>query len=260
MRQAFTRLGLYTSRDGVRWNRSCGDGGWVSGGEPGSADYGMMCFCAGGEPLVHNGQMVIPCKAAVRARCWTSLSSTERCCGRADNATPIKQEQLTSALPGDFSSKPLASGADFYADQKKWWDERTQLLGFAGETADWSQNWHKRSVGGLILREDGWAKLAPAYEHGRVVTKQFLFDGSALRVNADCKFGYLKVEVLDTELEAYPGFGEDECEPVHDPDPGRIWHDVSWRGGEVSSLQGKPVRLVFHLHEASLYSFQFVQA
>ena len=52
VRQAFTRLGLYTSRDGVRWNRSCGDGGWVSGGEPGSADYGMMCFCAGGEPLV----------------------------------------------------------------------------------------------------------------------------------------------------------------------------------------------------------------
>ena len=35
---------------------------------------------------------------------------------------------------------------------------------------------------------------------------------------------------------------------------------MSWRGGEVSSLQGKPVRLVFHLHEASLYSFQFVQA
>ena len=41
-----------------------------------------------------------------------------------------------------------------------------------------------RSIGALILREDGWARLQPSYERGRVITRQFVFEGNALQRNA----------------------------------------------------------------------------
>jgi hypothetical protein len=62
-----------------------------------------------------------------------------------------------------------------------------------------------------------------------------------------------------------PGFGLRECKPLHASEgEAVIWHTVQWRrggGGNIASslreLCGKPVRLCFHLHEASLFSFEF---
>jgi hypothetical protein len=56
----------------------------------------------------------------------------------------------------------------------------------------------------------------------------------------------------------YEGFSARECDPVYSDDPNQVWHTVSWRGSrDVWALWNKPVRLVFHLHQASLYDFQF---
>ncbi len=41
--------------------------------------------------------------------------------------------------------------------------------------------------------------------------------------------------------------------------PDRVWHTISWQGSsELRALWNKPVRIRFHLHEVSLYSFQFI--
>ena len=41
----------------------------------------------------------------------------------------------------------------------------------------------------------------------------------------------------------------------------KIWHTVSWKGKkDVRTLWNKPIRLVFHLHQASIYAFQFVES
>ena len=112
----------------------------------------------------------------------------------------------------------------------------------------------RRSIGALILREDGWARLQPTYERGRVITRQFVFEGDQLRINADTRGGCIRVEMLDPDFKAYASFSFDDCSPISGDD---TWHTVRWKG-DLRSLWNKPVRLVFHLNQASLFSFQFV--
>ena len=112
-------------------------------------------------------------------------------------------------------------------------------------------------MAGLILREDGWAKLFPKYETGQVYTKQFVFEGDALRVNADCSYGYVQVELLDPTFTPYAGFSAELCDPLIGP-PDQIWHTVSWQGKtDLRTLWNKPVRIRFTIREASIYAFQF---
>ena len=115
----------------------------------------------------------------------------------------------------------------------------------------------QRGIGALVLREDGWAALRPAYEAGQVITKQFIFEGNALRVNADCSYGLIRVALLDSELKPYPGFGLEDSVPLHAPSD-QIWHSAAWKDSpDMRRLWNKPVRVCFSLLESSLYGFQF---
>ena len=115
----------------------------------------------------------------------------------------------------------------------------------------------QRGIGGLVLREDGWAALRPKDELGQVVTKQFVFEGDELRVNADCAYGTMRVALLDSELRPYPGFSLEQSVPLHAPFS-QIWHTAAWEGGpDLRHLWNKPVRVQFSLIESTLYGFQF---
>jgi len=218
--QAFSRLGLYTSRDGKRWQRVGGPGPWVDTGSPGDQDYGFACFTPAGE-LVHNGKLVIPYSANPQKQSWLDRGSP----------TP-------SYPPEEFERRRQA------------WHARQALQGDP-ET--------KRAVGGLVLREDGWARLMPEYETGKAYTKQFVFEGDALRVNADCSYGYVQVELLDPTFTPYEGFSAELCDPVIGA-PDQIWHTVSWQGSsDLRALWNRPVRIRFTLREASIYAFQFFE-
>ena len=110
-------------------------------------------------------------------------------------------------------------------------------------------------LGALILREDGWAMLRPKHESGKALTRQFVFEGTRLHLNAECGFGYLRVELLDPFFKPYEGFSAEDCEPVHGQG---VWHTVSWKGrSDLRALWNKPVMACFHLYESSLYAFQF---
>ena len=216
--QAFCRLGLYTSRDGRRWQHVGGPAAWVDTGAPGEQDYGFACFTPAGA-LVHNGKMVIPYSANPQKQSW------------------LQRPPPTPHYPPEAFEK-----------QKRAWDIRQAAQGDPQT---------RRAVGGLILREDGWARLTPAYESGQVYTKQFVFEGDCLRVNADCAYGFVQVELLDPQFQPYQGFSAQLCDPVIGAGD-QIWHTVRWQGNaDLRALWNKPVRILFHLHEASLYAFQF---
>ena len=221
--QAHVKLGLYVSRDGRQWQRVGGPQPWVDNRAPGSIDYGYLCATAGGQ-LLHNGKSHILYLACPDKQSWYAHPPP----------TPMVPEST-------------------YSEGKRAWEQLGQIMGQYPR--------RPRATGVLILREDGWAELKPTYEQGRVITRQFVFEGAALRVNADAYSGYLRVEALDPYFQPYPGFSADECDPIYSDDPQRIWHRVTWQGNaDVRALWNKPVRLIFHLHQASLYAFQFVDA
>ena len=215
---AHAHLGLYASRDGKRWSRVGGPGPWVDNRGPGSSDYGFLTPTVAGQ-LLYDGNIHIPYLAS-----------------------PDKQHWFDK--PFAFNIVPEA---DFQRARAEW-----QALDQAH--GQWPTR--NRSIGTLILREDGWARLQPVYERGRVITRQFVFEGEQLHINADVHGGFIRVEILDPDFKAYAGFSADDCTPISGDD---TWHTVHWKG-DLRRLWNKPVRLIFHLNQTSLYSFEFTVA
>jgi hypothetical protein len=211
-------LALYSSRDGARFTRAHRPEPWVDNGPPGSPDYGYACFTAAGA-LTSGGRTIIPyCANPVQQ--WTIE--------RVDN--PVLAPEADRVIFTERYAIAKALGADPYSSNTR------------------------RTVGGLVLREDGYAALRSRHA-GRVLTKQFVFEGDRLRINANVQFGHARVEVLDPHHRPYIGFSAADCDPIHGDD---IWHTVTWRGNaDVRALWNTPVRLAIHLVDADLYGFAF---
>jgi hypothetical protein len=103
------------------------------------------------------------------------------------------------------------------------------------------------------LRVDGFASLDGGYDGGQVTTRPFLFEGAALKLNAKANVGQIAVELLDDQRKPIPGFTREQCAPM---EADSLEHMVGWKGASLAALQGKPVRLRFHLHNARLYSYR----
>lgn len=105
----------------------------------------------------------------------------------------------------------------------------------------------------FTYRVDGFVS-ATAEKEGMLVTKPFTFQGAKLTLNLVSQ-GETRVEVQDAEGKALPGFALEECAPLKGD---CVDEAVSWKGGALKALEGKPVRLRFVLREADLFALRFV--
>ncbi len=106
------------------------------------------------------------------------------------------------------------------------------------------------------LRLDGFACVRAGYDGGQWRTRPIRFEGKTLRLNfATSAAGEIRVEFQDSQGGPLPGFTLADSEPLIGNE---IERSVRWkRGGDVSALSGKIVRLRFTLKDASLYALQF---
>ena len=106
------------------------------------------------------------------------------------------------------------------------------------------------------LRIDGFGSLHAKSREGVVVTKPLTFDGDKLSINvATSSAGYVKVELLDQDGNAIPGFSADDSDLIFGDDLDRV---VTWKGKpDLASLANKPVRIRFIMYEADVYSLVF---
>lgn len=106
------------------------------------------------------------------------------------------------------------------------------------------------------LRLDGFVSVNAPLSGGEFITKPFTFTGSKLEINySTSAAGQVRVELLDAESKAIPGFALDDCETIYGDHISRI---VKWKSGEdVGVHAGKPVRLRFEMSDADLFSIRF---
>lgn len=109
------------------------------------------------------------------------------------------------------------------------------------------------------LRLDGLASLHAGFKGGVLTTKALRFEGDALELNyATSAAGGLRVEIVGADGEAIPGFGLEAAGELIGNDVGGA---ARWAGNaDLRALQGRPVRLRFHLRDGDLYSWRFHQA
>jgi hypothetical protein len=105
------------------------------------------------------------------------------------------------------------------------------------------------------LRLDGFASVSADYDGGEFLTKPLKFSGSKLFLNfATSAAGGIRVEIQGADGKAIPGFALDDCQELIGNE---IERAVSWKGGDLNSLAGKPVRLRFVMKDCDLFAMRF---
>ena len=108
------------------------------------------------------------------------------------------------------------------------------------------------------LRLDGFVSVHGKWKGGTMITKPIRFKGDRLRLNfATSAVGSLRVAIQTADGKSIDGFGLDDCSEVFGDSVERtvVWGDNT----DVSSLSGKPVRLVFEVKDGDLYSYRFAR-
>jgi len=108
------------------------------------------------------------------------------------------------------------------------------------------------------IRIDGFVSVSAPMAGGEIVTRPLVFEGGNLALNLETSAaGGVRVELQDADGEPIEGYALEDCPPIYGD---HLRHVVRWSGvgGDLRPLEGRPVRLRFVLHDADLYSFQFV--
>jgi len=106
------------------------------------------------------------------------------------------------------------------------------------------------------LRLDGFVSVNAPMDGGGFITKPVRFKGNQLSLNfSTSAYGSIRVEIQDSNGNALPGFSIKDCPPIFGD---AIDRPVLWNNeGDLSSLEGKVVRLKFEINDGDLFSFHF---
>ena len=109
------------------------------------------------------------------------------------------------------------------------------------------------NIGLATLRVDGFVSLEDHFGGGVVETKPLVFSGKQLHVNVDSRHGDFRVEVLDHAGDPIPGYTAEDCRSLR---ADKVDVTMKWKThGDLGGLEGKPVRLRFHLRRSRFFSF-----
>jgi hypothetical protein len=121
-------------------------------------------------------------------------------------------------------------------------------------TGDGEMSIYHRSGRRYVLRTDGFMSANAGHRQGELVTKPFTFEGEALELNYSTSAGgSLRVELVDAATRPIAGFELHDGPLIVGDEIERV---MRWKGN-LSMLNGRPVRLRFAMTECDLYSFRF---
>lgn len=101
------------------------------------------------------------------------------------------------------------------------------------------------------FRVDGF--VSASARQGELVTKELTFAGTKLNLNLVSR-GESRVEILDDAGKPVPGYALEDCQPLKGD---FVDQSASWKGGDLSKLASKIVKLRFVLNDADLFALQF---
>ncbi len=107
------------------------------------------------------------------------------------------------------------------------------------------------------LRTDGFTSISAPYSGGTLLTKPITFSGSKLEINySTSAAGSIQVEIQHPDGTPAPNFTLEDCPEIIGDE---IQRTVIWKSNpSLEQLANQPVRLLFHLSDANLFSLQFL--
>ncbi len=126
-------------------------------------------------------------------------------------------------------------------------------LAFYADEGHWKEG---ETLRRYTIRIDGFVSLHARQKPGEFITRTLVFSGRTLTLNfATSAAGSVRVELQDTNGRAIPGFALADCDELFGD---TLERTVTWRDHrDVSSLEGKPIRLRVTMSDADLFSLKF---
>lgn len=128
----------------------------------------------------------------------------------------------------------------------EWW------LYYSGHDGPHNSPDRTAGIGLTTVRKGGFVSLRGPEGGGVVVTRQIVWPGGDLVINADASDGEIEFRVSDGHRKPVSGYDYDDCTPFRSDSTA---HTVRWGGRSLDDLAGRVVRLEIALREANLYSF-----
>ena len=107
----------------------------------------------------------------------------------------------------------------------------------------------ERQIGLVTIKWDRYVARAAGPEPGVMRTPPVILSGGAMTLNVDADGGTARVRVVGENGQPLPGFGFEECEPIHED---ALAAPVTWER-PLRDLAGKTVQLEFMLENARLF-------
>ena len=129
------------------------------------------------------------------------------------------------------------------------------------EPGDWkSKDLPEGAMGRVVMRRDRIVGIEAGSETGIFATRNLIFDGKKLTLNAeptgpDPEIRVQVVQGTRSETAVLPGFTFDDSVPLTTDELDGM---VKWKeGSDMGAWSGKPVRLQFHMRNMRIYGFRF---
>lgn len=163
---------------------------------------------------------------------------------------------------------PAAVGDDwhFYYTGNNW-THHFQITAFAERGRMWQIGGVRLKRGRLVgyktgpresdaVATSGSRGVPPAWtDKGELLTRPFVFTGSAIHLNADAGRGRIVAEICDAKGKSLPGFSRDKAVPL--ASDGVSLPLAFGVGAAVADLQGQTLRLRLHLESAAVFGMSF---
>jgi len=104
------------------------------------------------------------------------------------------------------------------------------------------------------LRKDGFTYLTSRGGWASFISKPMVLKEPKLSINAQAPYGELRCQVRDMESRPLEGFSFEENAPFIKNDA--LDWELAWKGGSLTELVGKVVRLEFKFRHARLYALR----
>jgi hypothetical protein len=163
---------------------------------------------------------------------------------------------IMSSRDGVLFDRPFKEGYLWPGlDPQRWGNRANYATWHVVPTGDAEMSIYMKNLR-FTLRTDGFVSVHGGFLEGRMLTKPFTFTGKTLSINfAASAAGGVRVELQNPDGSPIPGYSRDNCPDIIGD---KIDHTVVWSGGsDLTNLAGKPLRALFLLKEADLYSLQF---
>lgn len=142
----------------------------------------------------------------------------------------------------------MVFGNDWIEVGDEWW---FYYSGFDGPHGDPTAR--QPGIGVATIKKERLISLRGPRGGGVVITRQILWPGGKLLLNADTSGGEIKVRLSDAKRRVLDGFDYDDCVPL---DSDSVRHTVRWKDKSIESIAGQTIRLEIFLKEADLYTFR----